>query len=73
MADLRNMMQLTKNFSLEELCSSDTATEHGIKNIPNANVIKNLSNLAVNVLQPLRDWFKGPITIKSGYRCKTLN
>lgn len=67
------MEQLTKNFTLEELCSSDIAKEAGISNKPTSIVIDNLTNLAVNILQPLRDWFGHPISISSGYRCPELN
>jgi hypothetical protein len=62
-------MQLTNNFSLEELCVTST----GIKNVPNEEQIKNLDKLAENVLQPIRDHFRTPIHIISGYRSSACN
>jgi uncharacterized protein YcbK (DUF882 family) len=65
-------MQLTSNFSLEELTRSADATKLKIANRPSMNEINNLKALAENVLQPLRDAV-GVISINSGYRCKKLN
>lgn len=65
-------MQLSKNFSLDELIKSDTAIRLGINNTPNTGQIKNLELLAKNILQPLRDKF-GSIKILSGFRSPELN
>lgn len=69
------MTRLSKNFTLEEFTSSDTARKKNINNIPTTEVIKNLGALVQNVLQPLRD--KLPtgkyILITSGYRSQELN
>lgn len=65
-------MQFTKNFSLEELCRSDSAKRLGIKNEPNGIQMDSLRALAENVLQPLRDKF-GPIFVSSAFRCEKLN
>lgn len=66
-------MQLSKNFTLEEMCASATAKARGIKNEPDTNVIINLSHLACHVLQRLRDAMGEPIKIGSGYRSPILN
>lgn len=66
-------MKLTNNFSLEELVYSETAIKNGINNCAYVDVLNNLSNLCINVLQPLRDHFNKPVIITSGYRCKKLN
>ena len=65
--------RLTKNFTLEELCKSNTATKLGIKNVPNKTEKDSLTRLAENILQPLRDHYDEPIKIGSGYRCEKLN
>ena len=57
-------MQLSKNFSLEELC----ATNSKLENRPNQNNINSLSLLVKEVLQPLRDLYGKPIHIDSGFR-----
>lgn len=66
-------MRLTKNFTLEELCASDTAKRMGIDNKPSAVAESNLLLVARNILQPLRDAYGKSIVINSGYRCPALN
>lgn len=66
-------MNLSKNFTLEELTKSTTATKYNIKNIPNAEQVANLKKLCEDVLQPIRDAWKQPIIVTSGYRCPELN
>lgn len=66
-------MQLTKNFSLEELIQSSTANAKGIRNYPSPMEIENLRKLCVEVLQPIRDKYGKPIYINSGYRNPQLN
>ena len=65
-------MQLTPNFTLEELTASGTAARLGIDNTPNAVEISNLRRLAY-MLQELRNMFDAPIFINSGFRNKELN
>lgn len=67
-------MQLTEHFTLEEFIFSSTAKARGIDNtVSSQRVIENLRNLCEQVLEPLRSYANQPITISSGYRCKTLN
>lgn len=66
-------MNLSENFTLKELTDSNTAVKLGIDNTPPGDVVPKLQALAVNVLQPLRNWYGKPICISSGYRCPRLN
>lgn len=66
-------MALTKNFTLQELTKSATATRLKIDNAPSQRIIKNLTDLATKVLQPIRDKYGKPIIVTSGYRCEQLN
>lgn len=66
-------MQITTNFSLLELISSETAVRKGINNNPNQDVIDNLKRLFIKIVQPVRDWYKQPINITSAYRSPSLN
>mgnify|MGYP004446101115 FL=1 len=66
-------MQLTKNFSLEEMCYSDMAAARKIANKPGKTEEAALRLLCERVLQPLRDKHGKSIGINSGYRCVTLN
>lgn len=61
------------NFTISELCKSETAEKNGIKNIPDLKALDNMLNLIVYLLQPLRDKIARPIIISSGYRCPQLN
>lgn len=67
------MTKLSRNFTLEELCASNTAKAKGIKNQPGTQEIVCLTALAQYVLQPLREWWGKPIVITSGYRSPELN
>lgn len=66
-------MRLSKNFTLEEMTKSLTALALGIENTPDELEVQNLIDLCRNVLQPLRDYYKLPVKVTSGYRSKALN
>ncbi|MDD3038599.1 D-Ala-D-Ala carboxypeptidase family metallohydrolase [Bacteroides sp.] len=62
-----------KHFTLKELCRSNVAEVRRIDNKPNQQQIDSLTALVDNVLDPLRERFKRPIIINSGFRSKDLN
>ena len=64
-------MNLSRNFTLQELIKSDTAVRLNIDNNPNADQIEKLKLLCENILQPVRDHF-GPVTVTSGFRSTNL-
>ena len=64
---------ISKNFTLEELTASATATAKGIRNNPGQTDIINLCALVHKVLQPLREAMGQPIKIGSGFRSLALN
>lgn len=66
-------MQLSENFTLEELIHSSTADNHHINNYPDKFAIDNLKKLATDILQPIRNKYGKPIYVNSGYRCPQLN
>lgn len=66
-------MKLSKNLSLAEVTKSNTASRLGIDNTPDDWEIENLRAIAEDVFQPLRDAFKCPIYVSSGYRSGELN
>ena len=66
-------MNLSQNFTLQELIHSDTANAYKINNTPSEPVINNLKALCLNVLQPLRDKLGKPMIITSGYRNSQVN
>lgn len=66
-------MKITKNFTLEELLRSATASRLGIPNSPSTSVTHNLILLCNHILQPLRNAYGKPIIVNSGYRSPELN
>lgn len=66
-------MNLTKNFTLNELTQSETALRKGLNNAPTQDVITALQTLAVNVLQPVRDHYGRGVKVNSGYRSPEVN
>ncbi len=66
-------MNLTQNFTINELTYSVTANANKIDNRPSVYVIDNLKALCENVLQPLRDYLGCPVKVTSGFRCAVLN
>jgi hypothetical protein len=65
-------MKLSENFTLDELTKSQEAIRLGIPNEPSDEHITNLILLCKNILQPLRNHFKIPVSISSGYRSAAL-
>lgn len=67
--------QLTKNFSLHEMLTSQAAARFGFDEQfnPPKKVVRNLELLCANILQPLRDAIKTPVHVNSGYRCLRVN
>lgn len=62
-----------KYFTIKELISSSTATQHNINNTPTKEIEENLKALVDNILDPLREAYGKPIIVTSGYRCEELN
>ncbi len=65
-------MNLSPNFSLDELTASQTATRQGIDNTPSPAVRANLVRVA-NMLEQVRALVDAPIRVSSGYRSPALN
>ena len=66
------MINLSQNFTLPQLCYSDTAVRNGVTNKPSSEETANLQALCQNVLEPIMQQY-GQLNINSGYRCYALN
>lgn len=66
-------MKISPNLNLAEITRSDTAKRHGIDNTPTTEHLENFKLLADKVFEPIREHFKTPIFLSSGYRSKQLN
>jgi zinc D-Ala-D-Ala carboxypeptidase len=66
-------MKLSENLSLSEVIRSESAKRNGISNMPTEQHIANFKLLAEKVFEPIRNNFRCPIHISSGYRSIELN
>ena len=66
-------MNITENFSLEEMTASASAEARHLDNKPNAVQMQNLKDLCENVLEPLRELVGKPICVTSGFRSEKVN
>jgi|LakMenE18May11ns_1017448.scaffolds.fasta_scaffold9877340_2 zinc D-Ala-D-Ala carboxypeptidase len=64
---------VSKNFFLDEFTYSPTAKSFKMNNEPNAEAKANLRNIIKKIAQPVRDNFKKPLKINSGYRSPQVN
>lgn len=66
-------MQLSKNFTLEEMIVSPTAQRLGLSNTPTPAHVENMKYCCEKILEPVRSHFGKPITINSSYRSPAVN
>jgi zinc D-Ala-D-Ala carboxypeptidase len=66
-------MKLSEHLDLSEVTRSESAKRNGISNMPTEQHIANFKLLAENVFEPIRNNFRCPIHISSGYRSVELN
>ena len=66
-------MKISEHLDLSEVIRSETAKRQGISNMPTEEHIANFKLLAENVFEKIRNNFRCPIHISSGYRSKELN
>jgi hypothetical protein len=67
-------MKISKYFTLEEFVTSETAMKNGFKEQynPSTEVIKELTYLAVNAADPIREYW-GSYSPTVAYRCERTN
>ena len=58
---------------MKEAVESYTAKRRGIKNVPGEYELVNMTAVAENIFEPLREWVGGPIKINSFFRSVELN
>ena len=66
-------MNLSENFSLHEMCKSETALRMGYDNTPDDEATENLRALCENVLQKVRDHYGKGVKVNSAYRSPESN
>jgi hypothetical protein len=58
---------------MREAVESYTAKRRGIDNTPGDYELTNMTALAENIFEPLREWVGGPVKINSFFRSEELN
>lgn len=66
-------MKLSEHLDLSEVTRSESAKRNGISNMPTEQHIANFKLLAEKIFEPIRNHFRCPIHISSGYRSAELN
>lgn len=66
-------MELSPNFTLEEMVLSQTALRKGFDNTPGAEQVENLERLCETLLEPVRWMLSAPLRVNSGFRSPALN
>ena len=66
-------MKLSEHLDLSEVIRSESAKRNGISNMPSETHIANFKLLAEKIFEPIRNNFRCPIHISSGYRSVELN
>lgn len=66
-------MNLSKNLTLQEAITSQTAQRKGLDNTPSKSTINVMILTAEKVFQPVRDHFGVPIRVSSFYRSPAVN
>ncbi len=67
------MPKISEHLELAELIRSESAKRLGVSNMPTEAHLANLKILAEQVFEPIRNHFRCPIYISSGYRSQALN
>lgn len=67
------MSKISEHLDLSEVIRSEQAKRLGISNMPTEEHINNFKLLAENIFEPIRNNFRVPIHISSGYRSVALN
>ena len=67
------MSKISEHLDLSEVMRSETAKRLGVSNTPTPEHIENFKKLAENVFEKIRNNFRVPIHISSGYRSIELN
>lgn len=66
-------MKLSPHFLLSELLTTDHTEYKLLQELGVEPYITNLQILCNYILEPIRNYYKVPVTVTSGFRCKELN
>lgn len=66
-------IKLSDNFTFFELTTTEHRRYLELNRQEGLNFMSNAHSLARNLLQPIRDYFRQPLIVHSGFRCAKLN
>jgi hypothetical protein len=64
---------ISKHITIEEATFSAKAVSNKISNVPNESQLEAMQHVAVNLFEPLREWYGKPIKINSFFRNLEVN
>jgi uncharacterized protein YcbK (DUF882 family) len=64
---------ISKHITIEEATYSAKAVSNKISNVPNEIQLEAMQHVAVNLFEPLREWYAKPIKINSFFRSTEVN
>lgn len=67
------MTQISKHITVDEATFSAKAVSNKISNVPNEAQLEAMQHVAVNLFEPLREWYNKPIKINSFFRSTEVN
>jgi len=67
------MRKISEHVSYKEGVHSNTAVRRGLINIPNADQVSCMQDIARLFFEPLREWVNGPIKVNSFFRGEPVN
>jgi uncharacterized protein YcbK (DUF882 family) len=67
------MTQISKHITIDEATFSSKAVANKISNVPNESQLEAMQHVAVNLFEPLREWYGKPIKINSFFRNLEVN
>ena len=64
---------ISKHITKEEATYSESAVKNKVSNVPNEVQLEAMQHVAVNLFEPLREWYGKPIKINSFFRSLEVN
>jgi zinc D-Ala-D-Ala carboxypeptidase len=64
---------ISKHITIEEATYSESAVKNKVSNVPNEVQLEAMQHVAVNLFEPLREWYAKPIKINSFFRSLEVN
>lgn len=64
---------ISKHITYSEATHSEKAVKNKVSNVPNEAQLEAMQHVAINLFEPLREWYAKPIKINSFFRSLEVN